>query len=86
MNENYVLGKVKHIGHFECWLIDSDKFYLSLNKYRVNVSSGINEDRLMMTGMHTVADIFCVKCGSIVGWKYVSYLKTNYMMVCVFLF
>ncbi|KAH0686064.1 hypothetical protein KY285_016609 [Solanum tuberosum] len=25
---------------------------------------------MMMTGMHTVADIFCVCCGSIVGWKY----------------
>ncbi|KAF9599149.1 hypothetical protein IFM89_035428 [Coptis chinensis] len=24
----------------------------------------------MMTGMHTVADIFCVGCGSNVGWKY----------------
>ncbi|XP_031110396.1 protein yippee-like [Ipomoea triloba] len=36
----------------------------------VNVTSGPNEDRMMMTGMHTVADIFCVKCGSIVGWKY----------------
>lgn len=24
----------------------------------------------MMTGLHTVADIFCVKCGSIVGWTY----------------
>ncbi|OMO76049.1 Yippee-like protein, partial [Corchorus olitorius] len=36
----------------------------------VNVSSGEKEDRLMMTGLHTVADIFCVGCGSIVGWKY----------------
>ncbi|XP_058099650.1 protein yippee-like [Magnolia sinica] len=36
----------------------------------VNVSVGVKEDRLMMTGMHTVADIFCVGCGSIVGWKY----------------
>ncbi|KAL0316395.1 UNVERIFIED_CONTAM: protein yippee-like [Sesamum calycinum] len=25
---------------------------------------------MMMTGMHTVVDIFCVACGSIVGWKY----------------
>ncbi|TQD75977.1 hypothetical protein C1H46_038464 [Malus baccata] len=24
----------------------------------------------MITGLHTVADIFCVGCGSIVGWKY----------------
>lgn len=38
---------------------------------RVNVSVGEKEDRMMMTGLHTVADIFCVGCGSIVGWKYV---------------
>ncbi|KAK8561669.1 hypothetical protein V6N12_048733 [Hibiscus sabdariffa] len=25
---------------------------------------------MMITGMHTVVDIFCVECGSIVGWKY----------------
>ncbi|KAF8052819.1 hypothetical protein N665_1503s0013 [Sinapis alba] len=24
----------------------------------------------MMTGWHTVADIFCVTCDSLVGWKY----------------
>ncbi|GMN41309.1 hypothetical protein TIFTF001_010535 [Ficus carica] len=36
----------------------------------VNVSLGVKEERLMMTGLHTVADIFCVGCGSIVGWKY----------------
>lgn len=28
----------------------------------------------MLTGMHTVADIFCVGCGSIVGWKYVRFI------------
>ncbi|KAF8394931.1 hypothetical protein HHK36_018870 [Tetracentron sinense] len=38
----------------------------------VNVTVGEQEERLMMTGMHTVADIFCVGCGSIVGWKYES--------------
>ncbi|KAJ0764441.1 putative Yippee family protein [Helianthus annuus] len=38
--------------------------------YRANVTVGVKEDRLMMTGLHTVADIFCVKCGSIVGWTY----------------
>ncbi|PVH31364.1 hypothetical protein PAHAL_9G127000 [Panicum hallii] len=36
----------------------------------VNVTPGVKEDRMMMTGMHTVCDIFCVGCGSIVGWKY----------------
>ncbi|XP_057441801.1 protein yippee-like [Lotus japonicus] len=36
----------------------------------VNVSLGEKEDRNMLTGIHTVADIFCVGCGSIVGWTY----------------
>ncbi|KAE9596193.1 hypothetical protein Lalb_Chr17g0346741 [Lupinus albus] len=36
----------------------------------VNVSFGEKDDREMTTGLHTVADIFCVGCGSIVGWKY----------------
>ncbi|KNA04814.1 hypothetical protein SOVF_196230 [Spinacia oleracea] len=26
----------------------------------------------MLSGMHTVADIFCCSCGQIVGWKYES--------------
>ena len=25
-----------------------------------------------MTGMHTVADICCVSCNTVLGWKYVS--------------
>ena len=37
----------------------------------MNVFAGEKEDRIMITGLHTVADIFCVRCGSIVGWKYV---------------
>ncbi|KAE8681232.1 Protein yippee-like [Hibiscus syriacus] len=36
----------------------------------VNVSSGEKEDRMMMTGLHTVVEIFCIGCGSNVGWKY----------------
>ncbi|XP_078445202.1 protein yippee-like [Wolffia australiana] len=36
----------------------------------VNIYAGRKEERLMTTGMHTVADIFCVRCGSILGWKY----------------
>ncbi|KAI3687188.1 hypothetical protein L1987_80881 [Smallanthus sonchifolius] len=40
---------------------------------KVNVTVGVKEDRLMMTGLHTVADIFYVKCGSIIGWKYVRH-------------
>ncbi|GAU21313.1 hypothetical protein TSUD_372070 [Trifolium subterraneum] len=27
---------------------------------------------MMLSGMHTVADIFCCCCGQIIGWKYES--------------
>ncbi|CAI9767524.1 unnamed protein product [Fraxinus pennsylvanica] len=35
-----------------------------------NVTVGESEERKMLTGIHIVADIFCVQCGSNVGWKY----------------
>ncbi|WZY96052.1 hypothetical protein YC2023_068381 [Brassica napus] len=44
----------------------------------VNVTVGEMEHRIMMTGWHTVADIFCVCCGSLVGWKYeIAYEKSQ---------
>ncbi|KAG2546695.1 protein yippee-like [Panicum virgatum] len=43
----------------------------------VNVTPGVKEDRMMITGMHTVSDIFCVCCGSIVGWKYEAAHEKN---------
>ncbi|KAK2361069.1 hypothetical protein P8452_64914 [Trifolium repens] len=36
----------------------------------VNVTVGEKVNRMMITGLHTVVDIFCVTCGSNVGWKY----------------
>ncbi|KAK9131860.1 hypothetical protein Scep_011388 [Stephania cephalantha] len=36
----------------------------------VNITIGTSEERMMLSGMHTVADIFCCCCGQIVGWKY----------------
>ncbi|XP_027172704.1 protein yippee-like At5g53940 [Coffea eugenioides] len=44
------------------------KAYLFSNA--VNISVGPREDRMMLSGMHTVADIYCCRCGQIVGWKY----------------
>ncbi|KAH7548362.1 hypothetical protein JRO89_XS14G0108400 [Xanthoceras sorbifolium] len=74
----YLFGKVAgemndKLGHFSV----SQLVFLKRSMYchlllfdRVNVTVGETEERLMMTGSHTVADIFCVGCGSIVGWKY----------------
>ncbi|MBA0809349.1 hypothetical protein Gohar_025011 [Gossypium harknessii] len=36
----------------------------------VNITVGDLEERMMISGIHTVADIFCCCCGQIVGWKY----------------
>jgi len=36
----------------------------------VNVRVGDSEDRLLITGLHTVADVYCAQCDSLLGWKY----------------
>ncbi len=38
---------------------------------RVNITLGPKEERLLMTGLHTVADIYCTCCSTVLGWKYV---------------
>ncbi|XP_073029731.1 protein yippee-like At5g53940 isoform X2 [Primulina eburnea] len=37
----------------------------------VNINVGAREKRMMISGMHTVADISCCCCGQILGWKYI---------------
>lgn len=36
-----------------------------------NVAVGTPRSRYLMTGMHTIADVSCGVCGSVLGWKYV---------------
>uniref|UniRef100_A0A0G4HZI6 Protein yippee-like n=1 Tax=Chromera velia CCMP2878 TaxID=1169474 RepID=A0A0G4HZI6_9ALVE len=38
----------------------------------VNVACAPKEERYLVTGMHTVCDVFCVSCRSIVGWRYIK--------------
>lgn len=47
---------------------------VTLFTFRVNVDHGESEERNMITGLHTVRDISCSKCKTIVGWTYVSLL------------
>ncbi|KAG9295366.1 hypothetical protein G9A89_013395 [Geosiphon pyriformis] len=42
-----------------------------LFKKVTNVSLGPKEDRLLITGVHSVKDILCNVCKHVVGWKYV---------------
>ncbi|XP_010908588.1 putative yippee-like protein Os10g0369500 isoform X2 [Elaeis guineensis] len=41
-----------------------------LFKSVVNISLGPNEDRHLLTGLHTVNDIYCSCCQQILGWRY----------------
>ncbi|ETI56882.1 hypothetical protein F441_00745 [Phytophthora nicotianae CJ01A1] len=36
----------------------------------VNVCTGPPEERMLMTGLHVVLDLYCNTCWSPVGWKY----------------
>ncbi|KAJ2784234.1 hypothetical protein H4R18_001222 [Coemansia javaensis] len=37
----------------------------------VNERLGGSEDRVLMTGLHTVCDLYCRRCDEMVGWKYI---------------
>ncbi|KAL6883393.1 hypothetical protein ACP4OV_010807 [Aristida adscensionis] len=36
----------------------------------VNITLGPKEDRHLMTGLHTVSDIYCNCCQEMLGWRY----------------
>eukprot|EP01067_Filipodium_phascolosomae_P005091 Filipodium_phascolosomae@DN3108_c0_g1_i1.p1 len=36
----------------------------------VNVSEGSVEERMMTTGLHTIADVYCNDCTTNLGWRY----------------
>ncbi|KAL1820062.1 hypothetical protein ACET3Z_014931 [Daucus carota] len=41
-----------------------------LFSHAMNITVGRKEDRNLMTGLHTVADISCADCCEVLGWKY----------------
>lgn len=49
-------------------------FISSFTMNRVNVACGQAEERVLLTGLHAVADIYCECCKTPLGWKYVSSL------------
>jgi hypothetical protein len=47
-------------------------FFFLWPYFSVNICLGPNEDRYLITGLHTVNDIYCSCCQQILGWRYVS--------------
>ncbi|KAK9700668.1 hypothetical protein K7432_012082 [Basidiobolus ranarum] len=56
-----IISKSFHGRHGKAYLFDN----------AANITMGDLEDRLLMTGLHSVADIYCTVCQANVGWKYV---------------
>ncbi|KAI8331575.1 protein yippee-like 3 [Chlamydoabsidia padenii] len=36
-----------------------------------NIKLGVKEKRMLMTGIHTIAEISCILCHNKLGWKYI---------------
>eukprot|EP00128_Syssomonas_multiformis_P016881 Colp12_sorted_trinity150504_noHs@26932 len=43
----------------------------------VNVKDGPKEDRMLLTGLHTVADIMCIHCNTVLGWRYLQAYESS---------
>ncbi|KAK9672410.1 hypothetical protein RND81_12G098700 [Saponaria officinalis] len=48
-----------------------------LFSHAMNIEVGPKEDRPLMTGMHTVADISCGDCRQVLGWKYLRAYESS---------
>jgi len=44
--------------------------FLFSHVIQINILVGPKEDRQLMTGLHTVADVYCSNCQEVLGWKY----------------
>ncbi|CAB9512653.1 Protein yippee-like [Seminavis robusta] len=55
-----IVSKSFHGRHGRAFLFDK----------AVNVTIGKAEDRTLLTGLHSVCDIFCKRCKTMIGWTY----------------
>lgn len=66
-----------------CWLLSTTCLVRSCSLCSVNVAVGKHEERMLLTGMHTVADVVCIVCDEVVGWKYVCCVDLVCSLACV---
>lgn len=62
-----IISKSFHGRHGRAYLFDQ----------AVNVTIGPAEDRLLLTGLHSVCDINCKRCKSVIGWTYQKAYETS---------
>ncbi|KAL3272639.1 hypothetical protein HHI36_014104 [Cryptolaemus montrouzieri] len=62
---------MQHIAHYVIVSVELRfNFIQKISRIRVNVGCGPAEERVLLTGLHAVADIYCECCKTILGWKY----------------
>lgn len=61
-------------------------FSFSYCSCRVNVSCGQAEERVLLTGLHAVADIYCECCKTPLGWKYVRFKIVDLLETIEYIF
>ncbi|KAJ3389212.1 hypothetical protein HDU80_011531 [Chytriomyces hyalinus] len=64
---NNLISKDFHGHHGKAWLM----------RTVFNTVVGDSSTRSMTTGVHVVADIDCVSCGTTVGWKYIKAMELS---------
>mmetsp|Transcript_13765 Transcript_13765/g.22783 ORF Transcript_13765/g.22783 Transcript_13765/m.22783 type:complete len:310 (-) Transcript_13765:160-1089(-) len=62
-----IISKSFHGRHGRAYLFDQC----------VNVTIGPAEDRMLITGLHSVCDIFCRRCKGMVGWTYAKAYESS---------
>nr|CAI5855231.1 unnamed protein product [Callosobruchus analis] len=56
---------------FQIILLSSNNILIFFSFFfSVNVGCGPAEERVLLTGLHAVADIYCECCKTTLGWKY----------------
>lgn len=46
---------------------------LRLSDHRVNVDVGPAQEKMLITGLHSICDVHCTTCRAYLGWRYVSW-------------
>ncbi|NWS20531.1 YPEL1 protein, partial [Pachyramphus minor] len=66
-----------HLANHDELISKASGFFRDLNYFltkvvitEVNVGCGPAEERVLLTGLHAVADIYCENCKTTLGWKY----------------
>ncbi|PPR94021.1 hypothetical protein GOBAR_AA26631 [Gossypium barbadense] len=54
----------------DVWVVHGRNGRAFLFSHAMNITLGPKEDRHLLSGLHTVADIYCADCHQVLGWKY----------------